>query len=42
MAWLVDDDRFEFNLGMRSPLQLERRINALWSKSSQMYAPPLR
>ncbi len=35
-------ERFEFNLGKRSPLKLGRGINALWSEGGQMYAPPLR
>ena len=35
-------DSFERNLGTRSPLNLARGINALWSKGGQMYPWPLR
>ena len=35
-------DSFERNLGSRSPLNLARRINALWNQGGQMYPPPLR
>ncbi|MBI1867284.1 MAG: amino acid ABC transporter substrate-binding protein [Methylocystis sp.] len=33
---------FERNLGRDSPLGIERRLNALWSKGGIMYAPPVR
>ncbi len=33
---------FERNVGKGSPLQIERGLNALWSKGGIMYAPPLR
>ena len=35
-------ESYERNLGSRSPLNLARRINALWSQGGQMYPPPLR
>jgi general L-amino acid transport system substrate-binding protein len=35
-------ESFERNLGTRSPLNLARRINALWNQGGQMYPPPLR
>ncbi|MCL4766808.1 MAG: amino acid ABC transporter substrate-binding protein [Hyphomicrobiaceae bacterium] len=33
---------FERNVGMRSPLRLERLANNLWSKGGLMHAPPFR
>ncbi|HEY8066281.1 MAG TPA: amino acid ABC transporter substrate-binding protein [Methylosinus sp.] len=33
---------FERNLGAGSPIGLERRLNALWTKGGLMYAPPVR
>ena len=35
---------FETNLGARSPLRLERGLNALWTADQPglMYAPPIR
>jgi general L-amino acid transport system substrate-binding protein len=33
---------FERNLGMGSPLKIERGINALWTKGGLQYAPPIR
>jgi general L-amino acid transport system substrate-binding protein len=33
---------FERHLGKNSPLQLERGVNALWTKGGLMYAPPVR
>lgn len=33
---------FERNIGLGSPLKLERGINALWTNGGIMYAPPLR
>ncbi len=33
---------FERNLGTRSPIGLEHRLNALWTKGGLMYAPPVR
>ncbi len=35
-------DLFERNLGSRSPLRLERRLNNLASKGGLLYAPPFR
>jgi general L-amino acid transport system substrate-binding protein len=35
-------ESFEHNLGLKSPLQFQRGINALWSKGGIMYALPLR
>lgn len=35
-------DVFERNLGQGSPLKMERRANALWSKGGLMYAPGMR
>lgn len=35
-------DVFERDLGQGSPLAMERRQNALWSKGGLMYAPPAR
>lgn len=32
---------FERNLGSRSPIGLERGLNALWTAGGLMYAPPL-
>jgi general L-amino acid transport system substrate-binding protein len=33
---------FERNVGMQSPIRLERRLNGLWTDGGLMYAPPLR
>lgn len=33
---------FERNVGMQSPLRLERRANDLWTKGGLMHAPPFR
>ncbi|BBU62520.1 amino acid ABC transporter substrate-binding protein [Methylosinus sp. C49] len=35
-------EAFERNLGAGSPIGLERRLNALWTKGGLMYAPPVR
>ncbi len=35
-------DIFEANIGKRSPLRIERGLNALWSKGGLQYAPPMR
>jgi general L-amino acid transport system substrate-binding protein len=35
-------EMFERNLGAKSPIQLERRLNALWTGGGLMYAPLLR
>jgi general L-amino acid transport system substrate-binding protein len=35
-------ETFERNLGQGSPLGMERRLNALWSKGGILYAPPVR
>jgi general L-amino acid transport system substrate-binding protein len=35
-------EMFERNVGSRSPIQLERGLNRLWSDGGLMYAPPLR
>ncbi len=33
---------FERNLGLKTPLKLDRAANKLWSKGGLMYAPPIR
>ncbi len=35
-------DIFEGNIGSRSPLKIERGLNALWSNGGLHYAPPIR
>ncbi|KAF2992152.1 amino acid ABC transporter substrate-binding protein [Methylocystis sp. MJC1] len=35
-------DVFERNLGQSSPLNMERRLNALWNKGGLLYAPAVR
>ncbi len=35
-------EAFERNLGMSSPLKIERGLNALWNKGGLQYAPPIR
>lgn len=35
-------ETFERNLGHGSPLDLDRRLNALWTEGGLMYAPPVR
>src|ERR1043165_7968772 len=35
-------ESFERNLGMSSPLKIERGRNALWTKGGLQYAPPIR
>ncbi|SDM42482.1 amino acid ABC transporter substrate-binding protein, PAAT family [Franzmannia pantelleriensis] len=35
-------ESFERNVGMDSPLQIERGINALWTDGGIQYAPPIR
>jgi general L-amino acid transport system substrate-binding protein len=35
-------ESFERNIGMGSPLKIERGLNALWSKGGLQYAPPIR
>jgi general L-amino acid transport system substrate-binding protein len=35
-------ETFDRNLGQGSPLEMERRRNALWSKGGILYAPPIR
>jgi general L-amino acid transport system substrate-binding protein len=35
-------EMFERNLGARSPLDLERGLNRLWTQGGLMYAPPVR
>jgi general L-amino acid transport system substrate-binding protein len=35
-------EMFERNLGVHSPLHLERGLNRLWTQGGLMYAPPLR
>ena len=35
-------EAFERNVGMASPLKLQRGLNALWSKGGLMYAIPFR
>ena len=49
-AWAFDIIRqvgnygeiFERHLGARSPMKLQRGLNALWTQGGQMYPPPLR
>ncbi|NBB47290.1 transporter substrate-binding domain-containing protein [Rhizobium sp. CRIBSB] len=33
---------FERNIGVNTPLKIERGVNALWSKGGLQYAPPIR
>src|SRR6185503_7428763 len=35
-------DIYERNVGPKTPLKLERGLNALWSKGGLQYAPPIR
>ena len=35
-------ESFDRNVGMGSPLKIERGLNALWSKGGLQYAPPIR
>ncbi len=35
-------EAFERNVGMGSPLKIERGLNALWTKGGLQYAPPIR
>ena len=35
-------EMFERNLGVHSPLHLERGLNRLWTQGGLMYAPPVR
>ena len=35
-------EAFERNVGMSSPLKIERGLNALWSNGGLQYAPPIR
>ena len=35
-------DVWERNVGPKTPLKLERGLNALWSKGGLQYAPPIR
>ena len=35
-------ESFERNVGMKTPLKLERGMNALWTRGGLMYAPPLK
>lgn len=35
-------ESYERNVGMSSPLQIERGINALWTEGGIQYAPPIR
>lgn len=35
-------EAFDRNLGMNSPLKIERGLNALWNKGGLQYAPPIR
>lgn len=37
-----DGEIFERHLGARSPMKLQRGLNALWTQGGQMYPPPLR
>ena len=33
---------YERNVGMKTPLKLERGLNGLWTNGGLMYAPPVR
>jgi general L-amino acid transport system substrate-binding protein len=33
---------YERNVGMKTPLKLERGLNGLWTNGGLMYAPPIR
>jgi len=35
-------ESFDRNVGMGSPLKIERGLNALWTKGGLQYAPPIR
>ena len=35
-------ESFERNVGMGSPIKIERGLNALWNKGGLQYAPPIR
>ena len=35
-------ESFERNVGMGSPLEIERGVNALWNDGGFQYAPPIR
>ncbi len=35
-------EAFERNIGMQTPLKIERGFNALWTKGGLQYAPPIR
>jgi general L-amino acid transport system substrate-binding protein len=35
-------ESFERNVGMGSPLKIERGLNKLWTKGGIQYAPPIR
>ena len=35
-------ESFERNVGMDSPLEIERGLNALWTDGGIQYAPPIR
>ncbi|NKD76651.1 amino acid ABC transporter substrate-binding protein [Haematospirillum sp. H1815] len=35
-------ESFEANVGLKTPMRLERGLNALWNKGGIMYAPPVR
>jgi general L-amino acid transport system substrate-binding protein len=35
-------EAFERNLGMGSPLKIDRGINKLWTEGGILYAPPIR
>jgi general L-amino acid transport system substrate-binding protein len=49
-AWVVKivkqvgnyGESFERNVGMGSPLKIDRGLNNLWTKGGIQYAPPIR
>jgi general L-amino acid transport system substrate-binding protein len=49
-AWVVNivkqvgnyGESFERNVGMGSPLKIDRGLNNLWTKGGIQYAPPIR
>jgi general L-amino acid transport system substrate-binding protein len=35
-------ESYDRNVGMDSPLEIERGVNALWTEGGIQYAPPIR
>jgi len=40
--WGNYGEAFERNLGMGSPLKIDRGLNKLWTEGGILYAPPIR